>query len=269
MLLNDDVAQDILDHCDRTRSKEARVALEKLVWKPLQKDGLTLSNHCILAPTRDILSAQESRKSLLNDRTWKCMICKKVFKNEHYLDKHLARKHAEVRDNGTSVCFADLCGSTIPCVPLSRYPLPRFSSASLALSDKGQAVQFPETKEYCDEKIFRRRRIVACAETVKECLQEANGRVAASIRRKHTERLRWDICEKAAIVDCVQRENVWERLGSPSEVLKVRSHNSQWFPIVCAIVAVVSTLLMVMAGISERGSLNPARVSHRKPRKHE
>ncbi|CAN8067090.1 unnamed protein product [Agarophyton chilense] len=197
------------------------------------------------------------------------MICRKVFENEHFLDKHFARKHADVRDKATSVCLADLCGSNIPCVPLTRRPLPRVISASLRLSDEGQDIEFHEIKDYCEEKTFRQRRIAACSEVVKECLRDAIGQAPAKTRRKHTERLRWDICDKAVMVDCIPRERIWEKLGGPKDVLTISSHDDYWFTIACAIAIVMSALFIFLASTSRSGHPNRARTLRRKQGKRE
>lgn len=265
MSIHEDVAVDILHHCDRTRSKEARLALEILVWGPLRKDGIQLSPHCMLSPHREILTSQESAKTETNGATWKCLLCSKVFRNEHYLDKHLARKHAEVRDNGTSVCLADLCGSLIPCLPQSAEPLPPVSSALLSLTDEGQPTPSPETKDYCRDKVQRRRRVVACTETYKECLLHTIKQVPNRIRRQHTERLRWEVCEKAVKADCIPREQIWEKVGSPNEFLKTSSHSGFLF-VLCCLVTVIVTIAAICIK-TQRGKASVSSVQKR--RKHE
>lgn len=265
MSINEDVAVDILHHCDRTRSKEARLALDKLVWGPLQKDGLQVSRDCVLSPRRDILTAQEAAKTETNGATWKCLLCSKVFRNEHYIDKHLARKHAEVRHKGTSVCLADLCGSLIPCLPQSAKPLPPVSSALVSLTDEGQPTPLPEIKDYCKDKAQRRRRVVACTETYKECLLHTVQNVPNKILRRHTERLRWEVCERAVKVDCITRERLWEKVGSPDEFLTTGSQSGLLF-LMCCFTVFILTIASICVS-TRRGQFGASIIQKR--RKHE
>lgn len=242
MSVHEDVATDILLHCDRTKSREARFALERLVWKPLRKDGLIFSQSCILEKSKDVLTMQESNKFQQIDALWKCLFCHKLFREEYFLDKHLARKHSRVKHKTSSVCFGDLCGYIIPCVPLSSPPLAFVSTAALNFTDSGQAVPAEKQTLYCGDKALRRKRLIACQEKIKACVHGAEGNTRLAVRRKHVERMRRVVCERAIQIDCTAREKVWNELGSPTEVLRVDMDTSRWYMILCAIAVSIATL---------------------------
>merc|ERR1712146_94226 len=67
---------------------------------------------CPFDPNRDLFGYHEKQKQRKKPgsaaTTWTCGICGKQFKNEHYLDLHMERKHMnETPSEG--VCLADYC----------------------------------------------------------------------------------------------------------------------------------------------------------------
>lgn len=267
MSIHADVAQDILIHCDRTKSKEARFALKRLVWDPLRKSGIRLSSTCLLALENDILHAQESRKLQVTGSLCKCSICRKVFKTEHFLDKHFARKHANVKFETGRICFADMCGSVIPCVPFSRTPLPPVSSAILSQElatgvdyDSGVFVR----PKFCNDDMLRRRRISACVEVVKQCLLHAEGGSEISLRN-HVHRMQSELCERSVEVACVAREDVWSTFGAPHEALGHKPKMSTAGIVSCTMFTLlifIVTIYIVMGGRWSKEYVR--RLKHRK-----
>ena len=55
----------------------------------------------------------EDHKHHIRRSNYRCLICQKVFRNEHYMDKHLTLKHSYLA-NENGFCLADLC-STLRC----------------------------------------------------------------------------------------------------------------------------------------------------------
>jgi len=221
-----DVAEDILAHCDRTRSKEARYALQRLVWEPLKALGTTLSSDCPLAREADVLREQEAQKHHHIDSLWECLLCNKKFSSEHYLDKHLARRHAAVRNDEGATCFAELCGVVVPCVPLNSELLPPVSSALLAVPVSSDVAPGESLKPFCEDSVQHRRRLHSCEEIVRQCMQHAKSSLSQRQRRQEVARLRVDLCERALEVECVPRHEVWSVLGDPSRALRPRSRGS-------------------------------------------
>lgn len=214
-----EVAVDILAHCDRTRSKEARYALKRLVWTPLQKLGVEFAHDCHLSQRSDILDAQEAQKVRHSDYLWECLLCGKKFKSEHYLDKHLARNHAAYRHEVGTTCFAELCGVVIPCIPTTRELLPPVSSALLAGSSGAAAGEMhADVKSFCMDDAQKRRRLQSCTAVLHRCFES----VDISERRKRLEisRMQTDLCKRAVEVECIPRNEVRRVLGDPAHVLR-------------------------------------------------
>lgn len=221
MAIRHDIADDILLHCDRTRSAEARFALERLVWKPMQANGLGFTSDCLLLRKNDILYAQESSKFRRGDGLWVCQLCMKVFINEHFLDKHFSRKHAVLRrDNGT-VCLADLCGVIIPCLPLYGKLWPTVASkVQSSVRDAGALSEQAIRPEICNDTVLRKRQIASCVEVIRHCLATPNNLRLGYSTERALKRLRRDLCERAIDVGCVPRENVWDIFGRPERYLQ-------------------------------------------------
>ena len=101
-------------HCSREQSRIVRQYLEREVFSKLPFKPSDLPQSCQLNPSLDIFAHQEVHK--IRDRTlsagaeWKCGYCKKMFKNEKYMDRHMDKMHQDkLIDASSSVCLADLC----------------------------------------------------------------------------------------------------------------------------------------------------------------
>eukprot|EP00930_Biecheleria_cincta_P021340 TRINITY_DN15841_c0_g1_i1.p1 TRINITY_DN15841_c0_g1~~TRINITY_DN15841_c0_g1_i1.p1 ORF type:complete len:297 (+),score=52.45 TRINITY_DN15841_c0_g1_i1:261-1151(+) len=120
--------------CSRTISRNVRKQVQKEVLKPSEKAGITSWPFgCPLDPARDLFGDHEKQKSRKRGTTtqWVCGYCQKVFKNEHYLDMHMERKHmSQTPANG--VCLADYCEIFDSCYGDLRRPPRRSSENSQA-----------------------------------------------------------------------------------------------------------------------------------------
>lgn len=228
MAIHSDIVHDILIHCDRTRSKEARFALERLLWKPLRSQNIELLSDCPLSWENDILRAQESQKHHMHDDLWQCSLCRKVFRSEHYLDKHLARKHPGVRHETGTSCFAELCGVLVPCMPLAPRALAPVSTVLTISQDRGEhIVHEPFTRPFCTNRSLRRTRVRACEEVIRHCLPHSGSVISGfSAHGMLLYQLREDLCERAVEVECVARDDVWSRFGPPERMLRPRRNGS-------------------------------------------
>ena len=96
--------------CDRPSAREARRVVRN-VLEPLAKSmGATLADTCPLAADQDHLLLHEAQKEVIRQSDWKCKVCGKHFKSEHYLDLHLHRKHAELLQNiSAQTCLGEFC----------------------------------------------------------------------------------------------------------------------------------------------------------------
>lgn len=97
--------------CNRAVARNVRKQIDKEVLKPATKAGVDhWPRGCPFDPKLDLYGKQERQKSRRRGggAHWTCGICGKVFKNEHYLDLHMERRHMnETPRNG--VCLADYC----------------------------------------------------------------------------------------------------------------------------------------------------------------
>lgn len=240
------VADDILLHCDRTRSSEARYALNHLLWKPLNLLRIPLSADCIVASHNDILRAQESHKLYAHDGLWQCLLCQKLFRSEHFLDKHLARKHPTLRYDSGTTCLADLCGVLTPCLPMTRQPLPPVSSASIAIEDKGVFVRegSGDHSNICNDAVLKKRRVESCTEVYRHCLLHELRAQTSGTNTGVLRRIRRDLCEQAITVECVPRKDVRSVVGVPERVLRPTANRYiSYYSLAAAIILVLGILL--------------------------
>lgn len=114
-----------LEHnCSRTVSRAVRKELQNEVLKVAAKEGWEKwPQGCPFEPTVDLYGEHEKKKqrnrASQGSGTWTCGICGKSFKNEHYLDLHLERRHMEeTPSNG--ICLADYCEVFEVCAHDSR-----------------------------------------------------------------------------------------------------------------------------------------------------
>ena len=95
--------------CDRVAAREARKAARELVLNVARSRGVEIAHSCPLHSDHDRVLPHEQRKRALNKYQWKCNECGKVFKSEHYIDMHMARRHAALLSANATVCLGDFC----------------------------------------------------------------------------------------------------------------------------------------------------------------
>lgn len=276
--MNELVALDILHHCDRTTSQEARHALRKFLWDPLRSHNIRLTPSCILSPENDILGRQETAKHHTNNIVWRCDFCGKQFSSEHCLDMHLARRHSDERNANGTICFADFCGRLVPCVPLTSPTLPSVStttlraltlqnknvslanSTSIPTAARGPSVigtDVPPVPAICGDAVARSRRIQACSHIVSECLHSSQHRETDRSIRIHVDRLRVEMCERAIQVECIPRNSITTVLGNANTVLQTKarfptSYVTLWTVAILLGLLVISCFWKVPDGGDER-----------------
>lgn len=223
-MIDSKVAEHILLHCDRTGSKEARYALSRFLWEPLNSQQMQLSSDCVLAPGNDILQAQESQKLFMNGGFCKCLLCGKMFLSEHFLDKHLARRHAQLRHDAGMSCLADYCGALVPCVPLTSETLPPVSTIGLLRQDEGMLLpEETNRKAHCSNQRLRRNRAHACEEIIRHCLPDHVSFHTGFSSHGKVSDFREDLCERAIEIDCIGRKDIWSHYGSLELALQGKS----------------------------------------------
>lgn len=227
--IDDDVALHILHDCDRTRSQEARRALQKLVWQPLQSHNIQLRDpSCPLSPHVDILSLQQSSKTFLHGGIWQCKICGKMFSSEHYLDMHQARRHADMRYMNGTLCLADLCDIYVPCIPSltendNGVVKPFVSTTGLLLKSNNDTTsgsgsdKHPSSSHvppFCHLDSAQRhkelqKRILRCSHVVEDCLQSAiDVQQDRYLYQRHVDRLKSELCQRASALACIERDDI-------------------------------------------------------------
>jgi len=103
--------------CSREQSRRVRHFVESVLITKFQNtfkyDLAELPDSCLLKPERDLYKDQESYKLQTSSSQWDCLYCRKKFKSEFYLDRHLRLYHSDTLANGTSttghVCLGDMC----------------------------------------------------------------------------------------------------------------------------------------------------------------
>jgi hypothetical protein len=206
-----------VEACDRTRSSEARASLRRILWDPISARRRRLPRDCPLAPFADILRGQESAKRPISASHWQCGLCGKNFRSEHFLDKHLARKHAADRTlddvdgaGGQATCFANLCGVAVPCPPVSRVPLPPVSTLLLQVEDAAPAPTKTadgadvsrQRPRLCTDPVERLTNRHACFDLIRRCvaLEAASSEADLVQLRTH---LHGALCDDAPEVECI------------------------------------------------------------------
>lgn len=254
MHVHGNTPEEVLLNCDRTRSKEARYALQNLLWEPLRVHRLSLSKNCAWAQEKDVLIAQESKKILLGNIYWQCAICEKIFRNEHFLDKHLARKHSTVRHEEGKVCLADYCGSNIPCMPLSQSPFPSVSTKLLSSESIFHPYEMQELArpQFCDDEHKRHLLLQSCGEMLKNCVQRPSNPMKIGEVNGLVDQLKRDICERALRIECVPRNEVWSAFGNPNHALLARTYTGSRHQTLWMMFSFFVILLMVCPCIRAR-----------------
>lgn len=208
-IMDNSSANHVLHHCDRTRSAEARRTLQFELWDPLRFHGIHLTSSCILASENDVLLLQELAKTNLSPQLWQCSLCSKLFRSEHFLDRHLSRKHAYLRSKSATVCLADLCSSIIPCFPVARSSQGPVSTALLMAIDSSSATtRVPEPQHsypFCHDVAARRRLERACEHVLNDCITSAVHSETQASLQKHLVRLQQRLCQRVVDVECTPK----------------------------------------------------------------
>ncbi len=95
--------------CPRTEASQAKAIVGGAVVPAAAAAGLRLSAACPFHPSKSVHARQNRHKALEPQGFWRCGFCKKQFRSEAFLDRHMdLRHHAEV-DANTTVCLGDFC----------------------------------------------------------------------------------------------------------------------------------------------------------------
>jgi hypothetical protein len=189
----------LLESCERTRSAEARAGLERILG------GVLLAPGCPLAPDADVLQAQEDAKQRIASSLWECKLCRKRFRTETFLDKHLSRSHTNVHygvpRNATLTCLADLCGVAVPCLPSTFNPLPLVSySRLLGSNGMDHGHERDHDHDLCTDKTEQAARRHVCVDIVRRCVP------AGAVSEKARRRLHTALCSDAQRAECMSWE---------------------------------------------------------------
>jgi hypothetical protein len=256
----------LLDLCDRTRSKFARVSLQRILWGPLQNRGIKLESSCPLSAEADVLRAQEEGKHQLRQAHWQCALCGKEFRSEHFLDKHLCRKHAMlhyVDESAASTCFANLCGVAVPCPPLSDEIVPPVSSSFILDPRQGSRVGDSHSAEaralLCTDHAEVLEQRHRCSNMIRKCITPlVMGSEANAIQEQA--RLQKLLCMDSKDVECMSHRDRfrWGQKSSSEPELILR-HALGW--LLLFILAIVFVLGRLTKPYKFANSSNMPRIS--------
>eukprot|EP00243_Klebsormidium_subtile_P008972 TRINITY_DN4372_c0_g2_i1.p1 TRINITY_DN4372_c0_g2~~TRINITY_DN4372_c0_g2_i1.p1 ORF type:complete len:272 (-),score=24.49 TRINITY_DN4372_c0_g2_i1:240-1055(-) len=105
-----EAAKQGVEVCDRERSRLARELLNQYLFPLVDKARFRLDpQRCRLHPEKDMFLRQEEEKVEQENGLWQCRICRKMFREEQHIDKHMGNRHPQVVYPGATVCLADLC----------------------------------------------------------------------------------------------------------------------------------------------------------------
>lgn len=243
--MDNDTATHVLRHCDRTRSSEARHALQSELWTPLLSHGIHLTSSCILAPANDVLLLQELSKTHPNSQLWQCSLCSKLFRSEHFLDRHLSRKHPDLRPQSASVCLADLCSSIVPCLPTTTSSQGPVSTALLSATESYTKARSPKPQHLrpiCHDLAARRRLERACDHVISDCLHSAIHSETPASLQKHFVRLSERLCRRVVDVECAPHSNASNLVSN-----QIAPHHNSTFPFILAFLTVVAAVAFTFA----------------------
>ncbi len=97
--------------CDRAASRRAEAILSEHVWPVVNAAGYELPSTCELHPARNMFAAHEQQKERVRATLWRCLVCRKTFRSEYWLDEHMARRHPELLPSAHAhECLGDMCG---------------------------------------------------------------------------------------------------------------------------------------------------------------
>lgn len=244
----------LLASCDRTRSKEARQALRRILWDSAEARKFELPHDCPLLPDADVLQWQEATKRPVSSSHWRCGLCGKNFRSEFFLDKHLARKHATAGGEEAltsvrveKVCLADFCGSTVPCLPAGDKYIPPVSTVLVRREDEerqdksqGEGAS-PEgsgiaTPRLCTNRIERMAAKHACFAVIERCVALDGSRPEAEVA-DFRGYLHGALCDDAPDVECA----TWlERVAWRDDVLSENAvstrHTLGWIALLLTVI---------------------------------
>ncbi|KAL1514616.1 hypothetical protein AB1Y20_003710 [Prymnesium parvum] len=95
--------------CNRAAAREARKEVRDMLIPLVKSYGARMSPVCPLHKEHDRLLGHESQKKALTISNWRCEICGKSFRSEHYIDMHLDRKHLDTLPHTATTCLGDFC----------------------------------------------------------------------------------------------------------------------------------------------------------------
>ena len=101
--------ESVAAQCSRPRSRAARAVLRRDFFPIVEAHGVQLSRRCPFHAASDMLLAHEAHKRKERASRWHCEYCGKVFRTEHYLDRHLNAHHNDQLAPDAAVCLADHC----------------------------------------------------------------------------------------------------------------------------------------------------------------
>jgi hypothetical protein len=97
------------ESCSREIARKVRSYLQKDVFSKLDFPATELPDSCQLNPKHDAYLDQEQHKSEVNRNDWTCLYCRKHFKSQFYLDRHMSLKHTDKLASNSTICLADMC----------------------------------------------------------------------------------------------------------------------------------------------------------------
>ena len=146
--------------CSRPRSRAARDVLRRDLYPLAEEHAVNLSRDCPFHAANDMLLPHERHKRRERKHRWHCGYCGKVFRNEHYLDRHLNAHHNGELAPGASVCLADHCavlgcdGAAAPCdartMQTSRYFCQSAMHACFVGDGAAHALHEGFNRHFCD-----------------------------------------------------------------------------------------------------------------------
>lgn len=247
----------LLETCDRTRSKEARQALKRILWDSAEWRNLALPKDCPLTPSADVLLWQERTKKPISSSHWRCGLCGKNFRSEFYLDKHLARKHATAGseehasiDSENTMCLADLCGISVPCLPTGKHALPSVSTVLVRREDESVADGMPSKRSsedttsslprICTDSVEQLAARHACSAAIERCVTLDATSSESDLVRVRTS-LHGALCDDAHDVECATwaEKVTWRSYILSDEEISTR-HTLGWIALL--LICVVYTI---------------------------
>lgn len=98
-------------HCSRSRSRTVREIVHEYLTPFVEAEKYTSPESCRLHPANDIYREQEENMDELRPMQWQCRYCKKIFRNQGFLDTHFDNRHSNLLDKSLNMCLADACGA--------------------------------------------------------------------------------------------------------------------------------------------------------------